>query len=184
MGINLIQCPEEYTGYTGPADNIMVFLAGGITDCPLWQDEIVEKFNGSDLFLANPRRKEWPENHPDPTAFEREQVTWEYNHLLRSNGILFWFPKETVCPITLFELGSWANRPKKLFIGIEPGYSKEGTVRVQIDLERVGQKIHNNLDDLVDDVLFWEGTLRKDPFSRSPEQPEPQSEKWRYQSWQ
>lgn len=34
-----IECPTEYL----PDNNISLFLAGGITSCPLWQDIMVIK---------------------------------------------------------------------------------------------------------------------------------------------
>jgi hypothetical protein len=52
---------------------------------------------------------------------------WEHDHLRRSKAIMFWFPSETLCPITLYELGAWTILARqtgtKLFVGAEPHHS-------------------------------------------------------------
>ena len=42
-----------------------LFLAGGITDCPDWQDEAIAMLRGSPLTVVNPRRPDWPEDDQD-----------------------------------------------------------------------------------------------------------------------
>lgn len=87
---------------------------------------------------------------------EEEQITWEHTHLLKADAILFWFPCETLCPIALYELGSWIFRPKKLFIGCHPEYKRKTDVEIQTKLERPKQRILYSLDDLAKQVLEWE----------------------------
>ncbi len=49
---------------------------------------------------------------------------WEHDHLRRAKAIMFWFPSETLCPITLYELGAWTILARqtgtKLFVGADP----------------------------------------------------------------
>ena len=55
-----------------------LFLAGGITDCPDWQETMIGLLRETDLILFNPRRKNFPIKDP-LAAFD--QITWEHNHL-------------------------------------------------------------------------------------------------------
>lgn len=79
-----------------------LFLAGGITNTPVWQDVVCDALQDLDIVVLNPRRKDWPD---DPAEIKR-QIQWEYRMLRHADMIAFWFPKESVCPISLFELGS------------------------------------------------------------------------------
>lgn len=110
-----------------------IFLAGGITDCPNWQKKIVELLKNEDVILLNPRRKNFPIDDPNASY---EQIKWEYNHLKKATAIIFWFPKETLCPIVLFELGKWITSNKKILIGIEKEYERKDDVIIQTVLEK------------------------------------------------
>ncbi len=160
-----VECPAERTG-AGP--DILLFLGGGITNCPDWQKEMVHKLSGTNLTLLNPRRAEFDVKNPNIAV---EQIEWEHRHLTRSDAILFWFPSETLCPIVLYELGAWNFRPKKLFIGVHPQYQRKLDVEVQTRLERVGQVIAYSLDDLAAQVIEWAARKEADRFVRDPEQP-------------
>jgi hypothetical protein len=148
--MNYIECPAEWLG-TGSDRG--VFLAGGVTRCPDWQRDFAAKLSASSLTFINPRRKQWDVNNK---SLEVEQIEWEHRHLLRAHAILFWFPSETLCPITLYELGSWNFRPKKLFIGCHPEYKRIRDVKIQTRLERPKQVVVTSLDDLAVQVLQWE----------------------------
>lgn len=142
-----LEAPRECFGMVGPRS---VFLAGGITNCPDWQAEIVEKLDHTDLLLLNPRRAQFPID--DPNAAE-EQIKWEYKYLHKADSILFWFPSETLCPIVLYELGYWNNSFKKLFIGIHPDYKRKRDVEIQTKLEMVKQTFFYDLNDLANEVI-------------------------------
>ena len=129
----------------------IIFLAGGITNCPDWQQDVINSMKNERCVLINPRRAHWDVN--DDTM-ERKQIEWEHYHLDNSMSILFWFPKETVCPITLFELGKFLNSGKRLYIGCHPEYSRINDVRIQVSLEIPRQKIYTSLNDLINDVRF------------------------------
>ena len=99
-----------------------VFLAGGITGCPDWQMELAYMLQGSDLILLNPRRAKFPIDDPDAAY---DQIVWEFQHLRKADVIAFWFPKEQIQPIALYELGAWLPSPKRVFVGVEHGYPRE-----------------------------------------------------------
>lgn len=160
-----VEAPQDCT-CAGP--ELSVFLAGGITNCPDWQSEVVSLLAETDLILLNPRRKEWV-MEPE---IEEAQIVWEHHHLLRADSILFWFPKETVCPIALYELGAWTFRPKKLFIGCDPEYVRVRDVEIQTRLERPSQQVMRSLGELVSQILEWEKSRKANRFARDADQPE------------
>jgi hypothetical protein len=129
-----------------------LFLAGGITDCPDWQAQVVEQLADQNLTLFNPRRPNFPIG--DPKAAE-EQIVWEFNHLHRADVCLFWFPCETLCPIVLYELGGWSIFSYQMFLGVHPDYKRRQDVEIQTRLQRPDQSIVYSLDDLVAQVKAW-----------------------------
>jgi len=132
-----------------------LFLAGGITGCPDWQQEMIRLLQDHDrLALLNPRRADFPMGDPNAAL---AQITWEFNHLRLADAILFWFPEETLCPIVLYELGTWTGMlPRKpLFIGAHPGYKRRADVRIQSHLARPGLAMVDSLDALAEAVRQW-----------------------------
>lgn len=142
-----IECPEYYSG-----DETSVFLGGGITGCPLWQNTMVELLKDTSLVLLNPRRAEFDVSN---ASMEKEQIKWEFKSMRAAKGIIFWFPKETLCPITLYELGSWVHTNKPLFIGHDPEYKRSRDLAIQIPLVRSGQMIHTSLESVAVEVARW-----------------------------
>lgn len=130
-------------------DTNRLFIAGGITGCPDWQQEFANSFIDTDFTILNPRRADYPKG--DPNA-ELEQITWEHNMLKHAHVISFWFPKESVCPIVLYELGAWSVQDKPIVIGVENRYSRYRDVKIQTQLIRPEIEIVDNLGDLADQV--------------------------------
>lgn len=135
-------------------ENIKLFLAGGITNCPDWQKDIIEIMKDEyDLTIYNPRRANFPIN--DPKASE-QQITWEYNHLRDADIIIFWFAKGSLNPIVLYELGRWGNSSDKpIFIGCDPEYQRKQDVEIQTKLSRPDVQIVYSLEDLADKVFEY-----------------------------
>jgi Nucleoside 2-deoxyribosyltransferase like len=98
-----------------------------------------------DIAVYNPRRSRFP---TDKDVTE-EQVTWEYAHLRRASVISFWFCKETLCPITLFELGAWEMTTKPLIVGVDPDYQRRIDVEIQTRLARPELQIVYSLKELL-----------------------------------
>ena len=143
----IIEAPGELLNDKG----LKVFLAGGITNCPDWQAEIIEKLKDEEgLILYNPRRANFPMD--DPTAVDK-QISWEYDKLKDADVIIFWFSRGSLNPIVLYELGMWGNsRPeKKIVIGCDPKYERIQDVEIQSRLAGNTQ-IHYTLDSMVDEV--------------------------------
>ncbi len=141
--MKLITAPEAQVGMGHP----VMFLAGGITNCPDWQAEVIELLKDVDVTLLNPRRANFPIG--DPGAAQK-QIEWEHHMLRWADWILFWFPCETLCPIVLYELGAWTVMTRPLFIGVHPDYARKQDVMIQTRLVRSDQEIVFSLEGLVD----------------------------------
>ena len=128
-----------------------IFLAGGITNCPQWQNEIIELLKDEDGILLNPRRANFPID--DPNAAQ-EQIEWEYHALNNADVFSMWFSDaESDQPICMYELGRHLAMRDQLddlghvIIGVEPGYKREQDVRIQAALvsEELAEQITDSL---------------------------------------
>ena len=132
--------------YKSKLNEKSLFIAGGISNCPDWQQEMVKMLSDSNAVLINPRQAIFPLG--DPVA-AKKQVSWEHDHLRIASAILFWFSPETLCPIVLYELGAWSMVPEKpIFVGIHPEYARCLDVEVQTKLARPEVEIVYHLSDL------------------------------------
>lgn len=127
---------------------ISVFLAGGITNCPDWQKEVEDHLHlirTLEFIIYNPRRDDWKDLGDKDLI---KQITWEHNAIRQADMVSFWFPKETLCPITLFELGAQLElrKPTNMVIGCHPEYARKKDVEIQAGLK--GFKVYDNLFDL------------------------------------
>jgi Nucleoside 2-deoxyribosyltransferase like len=141
---------EALHTYTGQAPSL--FLAGGITGCPDWQQEIVKALKDTSLALFNPRRASFP--IADKNAAQA-QIEWEHIHLRKATAISFWFPCETLNPIVLYELGAWSMTGKKLFVGVHPDYQRKQDVFIQTALARPDVQVVTGLDQLAQEIMSW-----------------------------
>lgn len=168
--IQHIVCPYKYgrprqiTAGSGHREDVFtVFLAGGITNCRDWQSEIANLFDQAvrqtfgpvtdgeqPIVLFNPRR---PYFVITDTAASCMQIEWEHHHLNLADITLFWFPHETLCPITLYELGVAAAAGRRIFVGCDPDYQRKYDVSKQLSLIRPEVTVVDNLQQLVDQVV-------------------------------
>jgi hypothetical protein len=158
MSLQYIECPDMVDPRKPGAPSqgcVSVFLAGGITGCPDWQAEVVERCRGTALSnrltLINPRRKNFKLDDP---GMAKAQIRWEHRMLRVADVIVFWFPEETVCPITLYELGAWSMTSKHLIIGAHPNYARRLDVVVQTELVRPDLPVLYDLSEVIDAILL------------------------------
>ena len=142
-----ITCPENYDG-----KEKSLFLAGGITNCSDWQAEIIKLLKNTDLVLLNPRRKHFSTDNPN---IDQEQIKWEFEHLKKATAVSFWFTEETLCPITLYELGKQSALDKPVFVGVHPRYARIKDVEIQTKLIRPEVKIVYSLKELAEQIKNW-----------------------------
>lgn len=129
-------------------NSIKVFLAGGIQKCPMWQDRVIENMlsvpmtSDIDIYLINPRRKNFPIN--DPNAAE-EQIKWEFDMLEQCDIFSMYFANtlESDQPICFYELGRNIERMKQRFpkdwmyrivVTCETGFRRWKDVDIQTEL--------------------------------------------------
>jgi hypothetical protein len=130
----VITAPNDWEKREAPG----IFLAGGISQCPDWQERAIEALHNQDIVLLNPRRPGMTFRDFDHTV-GRQQITWEYTNLRKADAVCFWFPQYTECPITLYELGAWARDEKPIIVGTEGHwYSRRFDVVEQLRLARPG----------------------------------------------
>jgi hypothetical protein len=144
--MNVVQCPTTYIPDSQPG----IFLAGGISNCSDWQSEVIAKLADKDVQLINPRRDDFDITNPDMSV---EQICWEWEHLHAADAIIFYFAPETVCPITLYELGVHATNLTDIFVTCHPDYVRKLDVEIQLSLARPSVKVHDNIDDMIADVI-------------------------------
>lgn len=140
--MKVITAPEYYEPYD---KDISVFLAGGITNCPDWQSEVIKDLNVNNnlnsLIVFNPRRKNFPIE--DKTA-AYTQIKWEYKMLEKCDIFSMYFSSgDSDQPICMYELGrnilrmqmrfptDWQDR---IIITVEDGYRRKQDVLIQTEL--------------------------------------------------
>lgn len=151
---------EDYSIDTN--NGVKIFLAGGITNCPDWQNEAIEFFKSefgvnAPITIYNPRRENFPINNPNASE---QQIVWEYNHLADADIILFWFAPGSPNPIVFYELGMHCNSSDKTcFIGCDPRFERKNDVVIQTALARPELPIYSDLNEMCGDIvsMFAEG---------------------------
>jgi len=137
----------EAPNYNDPRDHTCtVFLGGGITNCKDWQKDLVSRLQVSDekMRLYNPRRENFDLANPKESEI---QIDWEHHYLNMCDILVFYFSEETLCPITLFELGGalernlhiepyYGCRRQKILVYCDPEYKRKFDVNYQIGLVR------------------------------------------------
>ena len=147
-------------------NKIKLFLAGGITNCPDWQKEIIDRLKNSiskgssnpyiqimleNVTVYNPRRENFPMDDPSASSV---QITWEYEKLRECNIIAFWFSKGSLNPIVLYEYGKHGiSQPTTLVVGCDKEYTRTSDVEIQTKLAKPSQKIFYSLDEFYQEII-------------------------------
>lgn len=150
-----IKCPDEFTGH-----QFKIFCAGGISNCSDWQDtaqKYLAPHLNDDYAFINPRRYDFDLSDPSASSW---QIEWEYNYLMKSDMIMFWFPHETLCPITLFELGVYCKY-KHIIVGVDDNYARRFDVIKQMSLYKPGIKVKTSLQETLDTTIQFAKALNK-----------------------
>lgn len=127
-----------------------IFLAGSIEmgKAEDWQSQVQTELSDIDVTIFNPRRDDW-----DSSWIQREtnpefnhQVNWELDHLERSDIIFMYFAPDTMSPISLLELGMFADS-RKMIICCPTNFWRRGNV--EIVCSRFGIPLFNELNDAI-----------------------------------
>ena len=129
-----------------------IFLAGSIEMgvAENWQERMVRELKDiKHLIIYNPRRDDWDSSWVqsiDNKQFN-EQVTWELDKMEKASIIPMYFQPGTKSPITLLELGLFADSGK-LIVCCSDGFWRKGNVDIvcrEYNVEQV-----DSLDQLVE----------------------------------
>lgn len=115
-----------------------IFLAGTIDmgNSENWQEHITQAFQnkGIEIEILNPRRDDWDSSWKqsinDPQFYQ--QVNWELNGLDKADYIIMNFLPDSKSPITLLELGLYADSGKIMVICPDEFY-RSGNVHIVCD---------------------------------------------------
>jgi len=117
-----------------------VFLAGSIEmgKAEPWQDRTIECLSErandqkKKITIFNPRRSDWDSSwkqEMENTQFF-DQVSWELDHIEKSDTIVIYFDPSTKSPITLLELGKVASSDKKVVVFCPKKFYRKGNVDI------------------------------------------------------
>ena len=117
-----------------------VFLAGTIDngDSVDWQARVEKELADLDVTILNPRRDEWDAALEQTIENEifRAQVNWELDGLDGVSQIFMYFAPGSKSPITLLELGLYAQS-SKLVIVCPTGFWRRGNIEVVADKYKI-----------------------------------------------
>jgi hypothetical protein len=147
-----VRCPAVHVPQAG--DGLRLFVAGGISGCGDWQSELIGKLRFTPYCVFNPRRERYP--HGDRSALEF-QIRWEHEHLAAADMVSFWFPPETLCPISLYELGKVVASASELFVAAHPAYARREDLEIQLGLVRRDVKVVDSLEALAGQLVARAG---------------------------
>jgi hypothetical protein len=137
-----------------PKHKTAIFLAGSIEmgKAENWQEKLTRLLSTEDVLILNPRRDDWDSTWKqsiDNPQF-REQVDWELNAQEQAEIIAMYFDAKTMSPITLLELGLFANS-HKIIVCCPLGYWRKGNV--DIVCNRYGIKQVETIEELYKAIL-------------------------------
>jgi len=117
-----------------------VFLAGSIEmgKAEDWQKTVERELEKLDVTIFNPRRDDWDSSWVQEQSNPQfnHQVNWELNKLERSDIIFMYFSPETQSPISLLELGRYAQYGK-MIVCCPKGFWRKGNVDILCTRENV-----------------------------------------------
>ena len=123
-------------------EDIVCFLAGGISNCPDWQKTVIEEIEKTEdidlshLVIFNPRQENF-KMYDAVTA--QKQIEWEFRWLEQCDIFSMYFCNaDSVQPICMYELGRHVlkkeRQPNNIIISIEDGYARQFDVITQVNL--------------------------------------------------
>ncbi|MBE8727392.1 nucleoside 2-deoxyribosyltransferase domain-containing protein [Flavobacterium hungaricum] len=132
---------------------IKIFLAGTIEmgNSEDWQQKVIDDFQHfykeKEIVVLNPRRTNWDSSSVQSIENKQfsDQVNWELDALEKSDFIIMFFDKNSKSPISMLELGLFADS-KKMLVCCEEGFWRKGNI--DIVCKRKGIPTFENLEQL------------------------------------
>ena len=117
-----------------------IFLAGSIEQDTAvdWQTKTVNFLKSEDVIILNPRRDDWDSSWKQTIENEqfRTQVLWELEGQRLADVIAMYFDPKTKSPITLLELGMFADT-RKLIVYCPKEFWRRGNVEIVCALYKI-----------------------------------------------
>lgn len=135
-----------------------MFLAGSIEmgRAVEWQTEVVRSLEHVDnLFIINPRRDDWDASWVQSIENKQfnQQVSWELKGLEEADLIIYYFVPGTQSPISLLELGLYANTNKMVLVCCPEGFWRKGNIDIVCD--RYSIPTYENIDFMIKDLMKY-----------------------------
>jgi len=126
-----------------------IFLAGSIEmgTAEDWQSTVQQGFKDREnLIFFNPRRDDWDSSWEQKESNPQfnQQVNWELDRLEEADIIFMCFLAGTKSPISLLELGMFANFDKKIIVCCPDDFWRKGNV--DIVCSRYGIPLYETLE--------------------------------------
>lgn len=136
------------------SEGIKIFLAGTIEMGKSidWQKKVIDDlklFNTKkELIVLNPRRKDWDSSWTQSIDNEQfsQQVNWELDGLEKADFIVMFLEKNSKSPISMLELGLFANS-QKMLVCCEEGFWRKGNIDIVCNRKNI--PTFKNLNDLI-----------------------------------
>jgi len=150
--MRMLKATEQYV------DLPYVFLAGSIEmgKAEKWQDRLANELSDYEVVLFNPRRDDWDSSwvqDPTPGTKFHEQVSWELEHIRKSDLVVFYFDPNTQSPITLLELGYVIGSGMQAIVCCPDGYFRKGNVIISSGLTSL--PVVNSFEELSAQLREW-----------------------------
>ena len=134
-----------------------VFLAGSIEmgKAEDWQTKVEKALEDEDnVAVFNPRRDDWDNSWKQSIEDENfhGQVKWEHDHLSKADLIFLYFDAATKSPISMMELGLFADK-KDMLVVCPDGFWRKGNV--EFICKEYGIPLFNTLDDGIAELLKY-----------------------------
>jgi hypothetical protein len=172
--MRIITAPQNYNKQS---DQISVFLAGGITNCPKWQNEVIRKledFELQSLVIYNPRQEHFDITNPNASY---KQIAWEYQYLESMDIFSMYFSDgNSDQPICMYELGRniirMQNRfpndwKERIVITCENGYRRKQDVYIQTRLATQDDIVYDSLDKHISAIQHCYQNLIKEQMNET-----------------
>jgi hypothetical protein len=130
-----------------------IFLGGTIDmgNSNDWQKELTEALKDT-YIIFNPRRENWDSSWEQSieNPYFYQQVMWELNALDKADIILIYFKDNSQSPISLLELGLYANSGK-LHVVCEPNFWRKGNV--DIVCARYNVPVYKTIEEFIHHII-------------------------------
>jgi hypothetical protein len=141
----IVKAPQNYDSL----DGVRIFLQGSIEQglAGDWRKKVISAISDLDVVILNPIRDDWDESwqQTEDSIRFRSQVEWQLKAQQEADIIVSYLDPKTKSPITLMEIGLFAN--DKLIVCCPEGFYKKGDVDVVC--EWYGIKQVATLDELI-----------------------------------